>query len=305
MPPRYPFSRNVPPTSSNTTPQQVNQSTHQSRNEDRTIVVSASGVAPNSPAAGLTADSPSTLRSRIPSPGNPLTGFTSNSSSYPSPQSVLQQGTSRLLSLGKKKGPTKNGKGGKGWMMVDTESPTKDVRSLSASTSRDGRDSSVSVPRLDGIPRFDARGYPLKESPKNFGHSYSNSKSTLLSKDSQGFHESGSSDSIASSSSSTLADSGRYSSDHVLPYVPCQHDQYQQPPMPHPDPYQPTYDNHIYGQTPSIYTESRFSVATSGSEKSMTHFHKYDALKDAYSSHSISSKGGQRHLADLVGFPIS
>lgn len=285
MPPKYPFARNHPANVASNDPSSSTTTPRRNQVDDRPIVVSASGIDQKSPGVGLTADSPSTLRSRIPSPRNPLAGFTNNSSSYPSPSTVLQQGKSRLLSLGKKK---KNSENGRGWMRVDTESPTKDSTPLTGS--RNGGPSSGGI----SIPRYDARGYPIKETDKGNGQS-----------------ESG--HSIAASSSSHTAgvdgESGRPPQRDRRPlpqapdtgvnglygsYPPAQNGySYSQP-------YSP-YDPSPSGDyTPSIYAESAFSVASYISEGSMTHFKKYDALKENYSSYSISSKGGPRHLGEMV-----
>ena len=51
---------------------------------------------------------------------------------------------------------------------------------------------------------------------------------------------------------------------------------------------------------PSLYGESRVSLASMASENSMTQFRKHDALQDSYGAFSISSKGGKKHLAEMV-----
>jgi hypothetical protein len=48
------------------------------------------------------------------------------------------------------------------------------------------------------------------------------------------------------------------------------------------------------------YGDSRVSLNSIGSEGSMTHFKKYDALREGYPNLSISSKGGKRQLGDMV-----
>jgi hypothetical protein len=48
------------------------------------------------------------------------------------------------------------------------------------------------------------------------------------------------------------------------------------------------------------FGQSRLSLNSMRSEGSLTHFRKHDALNDSYGAFSISSKGGKRHLADMV-----
>jgi hypothetical protein len=48
------------------------------------------------------------------------------------------------------------------------------------------------------------------------------------------------------------------------------------------------------------FGQSRVSLNSMRSEGSLTHFRKHDALNDSYGAFSISSKGGKRHLADMV-----
>jgi hypothetical protein len=63
--------------------------------------------------------------------------------------------------------------------------------------------------------------------------------------------------------------------------------------------YGPGKGNH-QGPLPSIYGESKVSLASMRSEDSMTHFRKFDSMQDSYGAFSISSKGGKRHLGEMV-----
>lgn len=50
------------------------------------------------------------------------------------------------------------------------------------------------------------------------------------------------------------------------------------------------------------FGQSRLSLNSMRSEGSLTHFRKHDALNDSYGAFSISSKGGKKHLADMVSY---
>jgi hypothetical protein len=54
-----------------------------------------------------------------------------------------------------------------------------------------------------------------------------------------------------------------------------------------------------------VFGESRVSLNRMNSEASMTHFKKYDSLNDSYGAFSVSSKGGKKHIADMVRRPVS
>jgi len=277
MPPKYPFARSHPPSSSSS-------SSTPRRNDERPIVVSASGVAPNSPAAGLSADSPNTLRSRIPSPRNPLAGFSNDAANYPSPS----QGRSRLLSLGKKK-KKQSVDNGKGWMRVDTESPTKDVTSMKA------------VGGGIAVPKYDARGYPARESPlpgplsspslPDVGRSGAKGK-----KNEQGQYMSlsPSSESLSSTLAGVEGENGRRP-DATYPPVMS----YSMA-APSYSPYDPYTGNGQGATTPSLYAGSIRSNFSTHSMDSMTHFKKYDVVDREFQNSSISSKGGQKYLAEMV-----
>lgn len=285
MAPRYPFARSNPSAvaSSSTSITLANGSS-------RPIVVSASGVAPNSPAAGLSADSPSTLRARIPSPrihSGVADTFQNDTSSYPSPSAVLYKDKGK----GKRK-KTKSEGGSKGWMRVETESPSKGLE----------------------IPRYDSRGYPTRDRPPDPKLSPESTKSTRFS---NGLRPSTSRDSLVSDVSSTGAgvdgDPGRFlsperPSSYYAPIDGASPSALYPPTMsyalsaPSYSPYETNPARMVDpSPIPSMYGDSRVSLHSIKSEDSLTHFTKYDSLRDMYPAFSISSKGGKRHIGDMVG----
>ncbi|KAK4685737.1 beta-glucan synthesis-associated protein KRE6, partial [Tremellales sp. Uapishka_1] len=286
MAPKYPFARSHPSSSSTST-------TTTTTTTERPVVVSASGRAPPSPAAGLTADSPSTLRSRIVSPRNPAVAdvFQNDTSSYPSPSALLKGKAKR-----KKTKSEANG----GWIPLSTASPPVQV------------------------PRYDARGYPTKDfdSPE--------SSKSIRFENQTPLRRSNSQLSMASSVSSTGAGVGderdrRFLSaerptSYYAPIDGATPNTLYPPTLnyglsaPSYSPYgDPSPDaNHAYGvmpnaqPVPSLYGDSRVSLVSQTSDHSMTHFRKHDALKDEYAKFSISSKGGKggkRHLGDMFSLP--
>jgi hypothetical protein len=325
MPPKYPFTRSHPSSSTTTTTTNTPQ--------DRPIVVSASGIAPNSPATGLAADSPSTLRARIPSPRNPFTGnaFTNDSSSYPSPSESgsKARGKSRGPMIRKKK--TSEG-GGKGWMRVDTDSPTKGSNNYQDGTGESSNHAghSGTIP----VPRYDARGYPTRDRPPDPRSSPESSKSIRFNDPTMytsTIHPNRSQESLNSisstaagvsyneypphqrSSSDTRFLSPERPSSYYAPIDGASPNTLFPPTMsyglnqPSYSPYETNPDRMVDpAYVPSGWDgggDSRISVNTVGSEGSMTQFRKYDALREGYPDFSISSKGGKRQLGDMVSDP--
>jgi hypothetical protein len=323
MPPKYPFARSQPSSSSTTTTTQ-----------ERPIVVSASGVAPKSPANGLSADSPSTLRSRIPSPRNPFAsnGFTNDTSSYPSPSDSLSKGKARGLSLVRKKKNKSEG-GGKGWMRVDTESPTK-----GSDTYVNGLGGSSHAGTI-AVPKYDSRGYPARERLPDPNLSPESSRSVRYTDPplySTTLHPNRSQESLNSISSNSAGVSYNTNSypppssrepsgsrflsaerpstyyapiDGASPntlYPPTMSYGLNQPSY---SPYETNLDRMVNPPTvPDLYSntwagESRLSVNSMASDNSMTHFNK-DPLRGGPSSFSISSKGGKRQLGDMVNLSL-
>ena len=283
MGPQYPFTRNTPSAIASSSSNNPFQS-----GNGRPIVVSASGVAPNSPAAGLSADSPSTLRARIPSPRT-QTGiagsFQNDTSSYPSPPAILSKGKNK-----RKKNKSEGGK--LGWLKVENDSPSR------------GRE----------IPRYDSRGYPTRDRPPDPGLSPESAKSVRFS---SGLRPSTSRDSLVSDVSSTGAgidgDPGRFlsperPSSYYAPIDGASPSALYPPTISYAlsAPSYSPYENNPARMAdpnpiPSLYGDSRISLHSNKSEDSMTHFRKYDSLRDMYPAFSISSKGGKRHLGEMVG----
>ena len=313
MPPKYPFSRSRPGQSSSSAGAS-NSTPSRNQDDERPIVVSASGRAPTSPAINNLAaeSSPSTLRSRIPSPRNIINAFTSDSrSSYPSPADQLSKGKTRR----KKDKSSVNHP----WQPLSTSSPGRGNLQVT-------------------VPQYDARGYPVKEKGNRSPTSPESSKTVRL-----GMARSTSRDSFASDLSSTGAGVNEEQNRFLSPerpmsyYAPSSSDGHgsasgsgstHYPPMsyslaaPSYSPYDPypqnggSSDGHGYDNgygyengyprekgkspLPSLYGGSMVSLGSTKSEGSMTHFRKYDALEGS-SAFSITSKGGKKHIVDMVG----
>ncbi|KAK8844068.1 hypothetical protein IAR55_006862 [Kwoniella newhampshirensis] len=324
MAPKYPWARNAPAGSSSSPSNTAGgsgsgsgSSSTPTRNpfDSQPIVVSASGRAPNSPAAGLTADSPSTLRARGVSPRQPSglanDVFQSNTSSYPSPSDSLSRGKSSSKRK-KDKGGAKNG----GWIPLSTSSPAQ------------------SPAKVVAVPRYDSRGYPARDGGFDPVHLSPESMRYGEPSSSSGLRPSPSHDSLASDLSSTGAGVNEETGHFLSPerassyYVPSAYT-HSQSSHTHVNPtpvslYPPTldyslsapsyspYDYHANSTgivpnpnpLPSLYGDSRVSLASQRSGDSMTHFKQFDSLKDGgLGAFSISSKGGKRHLADMFSLP--
>ena len=215
--------------------------------------------------------------------------FQNDSSSYPSPSVLLSKDKEK----GKKRKKNKS-EGGKGWLRVESDSPSKGLE----------------------IPRYDARGYPTRDrppdpklSPDSVRYSNGNGNGQRL--------RSTSRDSFASDVSSTGAgvdgDPGRFlsperPSSYYAPIDGAPASALYPPTMnyalsaPSYSPYEINPARMADpSPVPSLYGDSRVSLHSMKSEDSMTHFRKYDSLRDMYPAFSISSKGGKRHLGDMVG----
>jgi hypothetical protein len=161
------------------------------------------------------------------------------------------------------------------------------------------------------IPVYDARGYPTKASERARNAEASPSAKNVR----RGSTSSQSSFVSISTTGAGLADGGRL----LTPDKSAQQQRYQDggspsgslyPPIPAPISYSlssPSYDPYGYipayepGPSPaaSLYGDSRVSLDT---VTSAMQFGKYDALRDpSRGDLSITSRGGQRGLADMVG----
>jgi hypothetical protein len=313
MAPRNLFTRNKPPSSTNES-NEAGPSNYRQNSDlaERAVVVSASGRSP----ANLSVVSPTKLRSRN-SPRNPeeagSSTFQSDPSLYPSPAAYLPRGKSKKKANGE--ASKTNGKGR--WMELSGDSPSKDEWISGASGS--GSASKMAV------PRFDSRGYPSRNGEgesSDFIPLRSVSRGSMVSISTAGggfgvdeeptmfsrefmtstpdrpstYYADGQGETVAGASiyppmSYALSESGR-------------------------DPYNPNPTgfgaNNPYGQgtgnhpgpLPSLYGDSKVSLASMRSETSMTHFRRYDAMQDSYGAFSISSKGGKRHLGEIVSLAL-
>jgi len=294
MAPRYPLTRSKP-SSSAVDPSEAGPSNYHASNEvERGGVVSASGRSP----ANLSVVSPTKLRSRN-SPRNPesgLTTFQSDQSLYPSPVAHLIKGKSTKRSAS-------NGSGKGRWMELSGDSPTKDYLNASGSGTQ------------MAVPRFDSRGYPNKNGEA--------SDSIPLRSMSRGSM-------VSISTIGAGVDEDMYSREYMTstPDRPSTYFAEGQggtvagaslyPPMSYSlsetsrDPYDPNPPgfgaNNPYGQgtgnhqgpLPSLYGDSKVSLTSMRSQDSLTHFRKFDAMQDSYGAFSMTSKGGKRHLGEMV-----
>lgn len=295
MGPRYPFTRSKP-SSSTLEANEAGPSNYYATNEaERGGVVSASGRSP----ANLSVVSPTKLRSRN-SPRNPEQGpttFQSDPSSYPSPPFYLIKGKSTKRAKGD------NGSNGKGrWMELSGDSPSKDV--VVGSRSR------------MAVPRFDSRGYPNKNGEPSDSiplRSISRGSMVSISTAGAGVDEDFSysrefmtatperpSTYFAEGQGETVAGASIYP-----PMSYSLSETSRDPYDPHPpgfganNPYGQGTGNHP-GPLPSLYGDSKVSLASMRSDNSMTHFKRFDAMQDSYGAFSMSSKGGKRHLGEMV-----
>lgn len=268
-------------------------------------MVSATGRSP----ANLTVESPTTtLRSRILSPRDgeaagpsTTTTFQSDPSKYPSPAASLLRGKTRKKGKG-----AENGDGGQGgW------------RELSGGSSA-SREVSAGGGNSMRVPRFDSRGFPLKdeEAESRPLRSVSRGSVASVSNGDMGGEEEmtiytrqfmtatpdrpstyfadGKGESVAGAS--------------IYPPMPMSYstsETSRDPYDPNPlgfgasNPYGQGTGNHA-GPLPSLYGDSKISLATMRSEYSTTNFRRHDALQDSYGAFSFSGRGGKRHLADSV-----
>jgi len=268
---------------------------HASNQAEMGGVVSASGRSP----ANLSVVSPQKLRSRN-SPRHPDTGpttFQSDQSLYPSPAAQLIKGKST------KRSASGNGQGR--WMELSGDSPQKDV--------------AVGGSQM-AVPRFDSRGYPNKNGePSDSIPLRSISRGSMVSISTAGagldedmysreymtstpdrpstYFAEGQGKSVAGASiypptSYSLSESSRD------PYDP------NPPGFGSSNPYGQGTGNH-QGPLPSLYGDSKVSLASMRSEDSMTHFRKFDSMQDSYGAFSVSSKGGKRRMGEMVSIPTS
>ena len=250
--------------------------------------------------------SPANLRARIPSPRNPF-GFANESARYPSPTSAAK---SRLISLVKKRNKSQSGKG---WLRIDTESPTKDTTParppLSHHSSQSSSQSSGqghATPRARDnlqVPRYDARGYPVRpgqseaSSPAGSSHSSQNRQDYPFAPQGNHLSASDSRDSLLTGESSTLA-AHSYDDDRPSTYY------YQSGSAPNgtyppavsfssDTPYDPYRSNPL--QREKSLAESTISALSQASYDSYSNLKKYDALKEEF-----RSVIGRRHLSEMV-----
>lgn len=321
MAPRYPFSRSKPSASESSEAGPSNHglgsgfgsgSGSGSMTSGRGIVVSATGRSP----ANLTADSPTTLRSRIVSPREgdgdggvhdttTKTTFQTDPSNYPSPAGYLLRGKTRKKGKGVDRG---DGSAGGGWMELSEEyTSTREVPAA--------REHTVA------IPTYDSRGYPITRPGESENRPLrSVSRGSVLSTTGGGGGEDDMpmytrqfmtatperpSTYVAEGNGETVAGASIY------PPVPMSYstseisrDPYDPNPMGFGanNPYGQGTGNHV-APLPSLYGDSKLSLASMRSENSRTQFRRFDALQDSYgafSFNSLSSKGGKRHVEDSV-----
>jgi len=263
---------------------------HASNQAERGGVVSASGRSP----ANLSVVSPQKLRSRN-SPRHPDTGpttFQSDQSLYPSPAAQLIKGKST------KRSASGNGQGR--WMELSGDSLNKDAA---------GGGSKMAV------PRFDSRGYPNKNGEPSDSiplRSISRGSMVSISTAGAGFDDDMYSREYMTSTpdrpSTYFAEGqgGSVAGASIYPPVSYSLSEPSRDPYDHNppgfgshNPYGQGTGNH-QGPLPSLYGDSKVSLASMRSEDSMTHFRKFDSMQDSYGAFSVSSKGGKRHLGEMV-----
>ena len=266
---------------------------HASNQAERGGVVSASGRSP----ANLSVVSPQKLRSRN-SPRHPDTGpttFQSDQSLYPSPAAQLIKGKSTKRSA--------NGNGQGRWMELSGDSPQKDV--------------AVGGSQM-AVPRFDSRGYPNKNGEPSDSiplRSISRGSMVSISTAGAGFDDDMYSREYMTSTpdrpSTYFAEGqgGSVAGASIYPPVSYSLSEPSRDPYDHNppgfgshNPYGQGTGNH-QGPLPSLYGDSKVSLASMRSEDSMTHFRKFDSMQDSYGAFSVSSKGGKRHLGEMVRAP--
>ena len=268
---------------------------HASNQAERGAVVSASGRSP----ANLSVVSPQKLRSRN-SPRHPDTGpttFQSDQSLYPSPAAQLMKGKSTKRSA--------SGNGAGRWMELSGDSPIEDV-AVGGSRSK------------MAVPRFDSRGYPNKNGEPSDSiplRSISRGSMVSISTAGAGFDEDMYSREYMTSTpdrpSTYFAEGQGGSIAGASIYPPMSYSLSESSRDPY-DPNPPGFGaNNPYGQgtgnhqgpLPSLYGDSKVSLASMRSEDSMTHFRKFDSMQDSYGAFSVSSKGGKRRLGEIVSTP--
>jgi hypothetical protein len=171
-------------------------------------------------------------------------------------------------------------------MRVDTESPTKDVKPLKP------------VGGGIAVPKYDARGYPARDSPgpssstsvKDAGRSGAKGKTK---EQGQYMSLSPSNESLSSTLAGVEGENGRRPDAYppIMSYSMA---------APSYSPYEPYTSNGQGATAPSMYAESIRSTFSTQSVDSMTHFKKYDIVDREFKNSSISSKGGQKYLAEMV-----
>ena len=263
---------------------------HASNQAERGGVVSASGRSP----ANLSVVSPQKLRSRN-SPRHPDTGpttFQSDQSLYPSPAAQLIKGKST------KRSASGNGQGR--WMELSGDSPNKEMAATGSKMA---------------VPRFDSRGYPNKSGEPSDSiplRSISRGSMVSISTAGPGFDDDIYSREYMTSTpdrpSTYFAEGqgGSVAGASIYPPVSYSLSEPSRDPYDHNppgfgshNPYGQGTGNH-QGPLPSLYGDSKVSLASMRSEDSMTHFRKFDSMQDSYGAFSVSSKGGKRHLGEMV-----
>lgn len=309
MAPRNPFTRGKPSSSTHGGSNEAGPSNYRQRDDaaEKAVVVSASGRSP----ANLTVVSPTNLRSRT-SPRNPeaagSSAFQSDQSLYPSPAAYMLRGKSKKKANGESS--SSNGKGR--WMELSGDSPIKE-----ASSSGSGSGSKMTV------PRFDSRGYPSRgeegqSSSSEFIPLRSVSRGSMVSISTAGAGMDDEPTMFTREFMTSTPDrpSTYYADGHgetvagasIYPPMPMSYslsESSRDPYNPNPtgfganNPYGQGTGNHP-GPLPSLYGDSKVSLASMRSENSMTHFRRYDAMQDSYGAFSITSKGGKRHFGEIV-----
>ena len=252
-------------------------------------MVSATGVAPNSPAGGLSAASPFTLRARIPSPRT-HTGvsdsFQNDSSSYPSPSAFLAKGKS-------KRKKNKSESGNKGWMRVESDSAEQRIGDTSIRCSRVSNSEKIDLPTRNIHPKAQNPSPSLITSVRAVVETrwsrMSHQQVQVSTGIQAGFYP-----------QKDLHHTTLLSMAHLLPLCTLLPSA-----TPYPHPVIHPMRSILNGWSTLTLSQARMAIREFRynrvqSEDSMTHFRKYDSLREMYPAFSISSKGGKRHLSDMV-----
>lgn len=342
MPPRYPFSRAQPGSSSSSTttttsgPQPTPDRAVVVSASGRSPAAQTLGTDSPSqlririPSPRVNTHAPSSTNGAAGAGVNP---FQQDATRYPSPNEATPKAR-RPSDLFRKKKSKKRSEGGGGsgpaWIQLEDQSPAN-------SPTRPGA-GGLQIPRYDarGYPARDRPPDPRRspETPRGSQYqaiSLSESADSLASDSStragvgayggagrEGEDEAARFLSPERPGSYYATSSNGHSYDGASLYPPTSHAYPYPGSNGQPQAYAYGDGTSPYGASsasmsdtyvPSLYAQgagangSHVSLTSLNSGNSMTHFRKYDALGTAYSSASVTSKGGKRHLADMFSLP--